>query len=185
MSVMLIGVHGSASVILIFLHTQKAKPDVPGIFIKHLKVGKDAIDIHQHVSNQEYLRWMQDVAIEHSTAQGWPMERYLGCGSSWYVKSHYIEYLSPALLGHEIMICTWVTGMSERSSPRRTLFLRADNRQILARAETQWIFVNLRNGRPVTIPDELRVVFDIVESEDEVLRKVETLLRNARELVSD
>lgn len=110
---------------------------------------------------------MQDIAIDHSTAQGWPMERYLRCGSSWYVKSHYIEYLSPALLGHEILIAPCTLGMTERSSPRRTLFLRADDRRILARAETQWIFVSLRNGRPVSIPDELRAVFNIVESEDE------------------
>lgn len=157
---------------------------MPAIFIKRLKVAEDAIDIHQHVNNQEYLRWMQDIAIEHSTAQGWPMDRYLRCGSSWYVKSHYIEYLSPALLGHDILICTWVAGMTERSSPRRTLFVRADNRQILARAETQWIFVSLRNGRPITIPDELRAVFDIVGSEDEVLSKVDTLLRDEREILA-
>jgi len=151
---------------------------VPEIHIKHITVDNDAIDIHQHVNNQEYLRWMQEIAIEHSSAQGWPMARYLENGASWYVKSHFIDYLRPALLGDEIIACTWVTGITERSSPRSTLFLRAKDHQILARAETQWIFVSLSNGRPVTIPDELRQAFDIVASEDEALTKLGALMRD-------
>lgn len=149
---------------------------MPDIYVKHLTVDESTIDIHQHVNNQEYLRWMQEIAIEHSSAQGWPMERYLQSGSSWYVKSHFIDYLSPGLLGDDIIACTWVSGMSERSSPRRTLFVRAQDRQVLARAETQWIFVSLRNGRPLSIPAELRSAFAIVESEDEVLKKLDAIL---------
>ncbi|MEI7432095.1 MAG: hypothetical protein WCL27_16740, partial [Betaproteobacteria bacterium] len=84
--------------------------------------------------------------------------------------------LRPALLGDEIIACTWVSGITERSSPRRTVFLRAKDHQILARAETQWIFVRLNNGRPVTIPDELRQAFDIISSEDEALLKVASLI---------
>jgi len=149
---------------------------MPEIHIKRFRVENDAIDVHQHVNNQEYLRWMQEVAIEHSTAQGWPMTRYLECGSSWYVKSHFIDYLRPALLGDEIIIATWVSGMFERNSPRHTLFLRASDRQVLVRAETQWIFVNLRTGRPIAIPAELRSDFDIVETESEAFVRLETAL---------
>lgn len=94
-----------------------------------------SIDIHAHVNNQEYLRWMQEIAIEHSSALGWPMERYLQAGASWYVKSHFIDYVRPAVLGDTLIACTWVGGMSERSSPRHTLFLRESDRQIVARAE--------------------------------------------------
>lgn len=149
---------------------------MPAIHIKHIKIGKDAIDIHRHVNNQEYLRWMQEIAIEHSTLQGWPMARYLESGSSWYVKSHFIEYMKPALLGETLLACTWIAGMSERSSPRRTLFLRGADRKLVARAETQWIFVSLRNGRPQLIPDELRSAFLIVDSEEGALREIDRLL---------
>ena len=121
---------------------------------------------------------MQEVAIEHSTAQGWPMARYLQAGSSWYVKSHFIDYLRPALLGDEILIVTWVSGMNNRSSPRQTLILRESDRQILARAETQWIFVSLKNGRPLAIPDAVRTAFPVVESEAAALLRIKT--RSAR-----
>jgi acyl-CoA thioester hydrolase len=150
---------------------------MPGIYIKQFQVGREAIDIHGHVNNQEYLRWMEEIAIEHSTAQGWPMERYLTAGMSWYVRSHFIEYLRPVLLGDEIAALTWVAAMTERESPRRTLFLRnAGRRQILARAETKWTFVDIRRGRSVPIPAEVRAAFEIVESEDEALREAGSLL---------
>lgn len=145
---------------------------MPAIHVKALQVGADAIDVHRHVNNQEYLRWMQEVAIEHSTLQGWPMARYLEAGASWYVRSHLIEYLRPGLLDDEIRICTWVADMEKRHSLRRTLFLRAADRSILARAETRWIYVDLNNGRPLPIPDDLRAAFSLVASEAEVLQQI-------------
>lgn len=145
---------------------------MPRIHLKPLIVGSEAIDVHRHVNNQEYLRWMQEVAIEHSTAQGWPMARYLEISASWYVRSHLIEYLRPAVLGDEIRVCTWVAGMARRNSLRRTLFLRDADHVVVAQAETQWIFVDLKNGRPLPIPDEVRNAFDVIESADEVLREI-------------
>ena len=145
---------------------------MPKVHLKRLSVGADTIDVHEHVNNQEYLRWLQEIAIEHSTAQGWPLERYLQLGASWYVKSHFIEYLRPAMLGDAIVMLTWVSAMSERSSPRQTLFLRESDRRILARAETQWTFVSLKNGRPQRIPEEVATAFAIVASEEEALREV-------------
>lgn len=144
---------------------------MPAIFFKSLSMGSEAIDVHGHVNNQEYLRWMQEVAIEHSTAQGWPMARYLEAGASWYVRSHLIEYLRPAMLGDAIRVATWVAGMERRNSLRRTLFLRDADHAVVARAETQWIFVDLKSGRPLPIPDHLRSAFAVVDAKQTVLRE--------------
>ena len=149
---------------------------MPAVHIKSLRVSEEAIDIHKHVNNQEYLRWLQEIAIEHSSLQGWPMARYLEQGASWYVRSHLIEYLRPALLGEDILICTWVADMNPRSSMRRTLFLRKSDRQVLARAETHWIFVSLKNSRPLLIPEALRSAFVIVETEDKATGEIRRLL---------
>jgi acyl-CoA thioester hydrolase len=152
---------------------------MPRIYVKQLSIGEAAIDAHGHVNNQEYLRWMEEVAIEHSTAQGWPMERYLKSGASWFVRSHHIEYLRPALLGDEIAAYTWVSGMAGRESPRRTLFVRTSGRrQMLVRAETLWTFVDIATGRSAPISDEVRSAFEIVEAEDEALQAAG--LRRAR-----
>ena len=148
---------------------------MPEVHTRRITVGADSIDAHQHVNNQEYLRWMQELAIEHSTALGWPFERYLASGASWYVKSHFIDYLRPAQLGDTLLACTWVSAMNERSSPRHTLFLRESDRQIVARAETLWIYVSLKTGRPLRIADDVRAAFPLVASEAAALARLPTL----------
>jgi acyl-CoA thioester hydrolase len=146
---------------------------VPRIFVKTFKVLADAIDMNNHVNNLEYLRWMQDVAIQHSTAQGWPVERYMSIGSSWVVRSHYIKYIRPAFLGDAVSIVTWISSMSMQESPRRYLFWRASDNKVLAEAETLWVFVDLRTGRPCPISEQLKSAFDIVsEDNDEILNQV-------------
>ena len=148
---------------------------MPEVHTRRITVGVDSIDAHRHVNNQEYLRWMQELAIEHSTALGWPFERYLASGASWYVKSHFIDYLRPAQLGDTLLACTWVSAMNERSSPRHTLFLRESDHQIVARAETLWIYVSLKTGRPLRIADDGRAAFPLVESEEAALARLQTL----------
>ena len=140
------------------------------IFSKRFAVPADAIDIQGHVSNLAYVGWMQDVAIEHSAAVGWPMRRYLDVGAGWVVRSHFIEYLRPAFADERLSAHTWVPRFDQRATPRRFLFVRDDDRTVLARAETIWVFVDLSTGRRRPIPPELLAAFDPVPDDAEVRR---------------
>lgn len=143
---------------------------MPRILVRSFPVPPDVIDVNGHVNNLAYLRWMQEVAIEHSTARGWPVERYLATGGGWVVRSHFIEYLVPAFTGDEISILTWVADLRGKSSRRRYLFFRPADARVLARAETLWVFVLAGNGRPASIPDDLRSAFEVVPEGEEVLQ---------------
>jgi len=146
---------------------------VPRIFSREIVVAASDIDVQGHVNNLRYLQWMQDVAVAHSTAQGWPLERYVAEGSGWVVRSHTITYKRPAFLGEVLTACTWIAGFSPRSTPRRYLFWRAADKCVLAEAETIWVFVNLATGRPTKVPDALRNAWEIVEDAGEVKRMLE------------
>ena len=146
---------------------------MPRIFSREIVVAASDIDVQGHVNNLRYLQWMQDVAVAHSTAQGWPLERYVAEGSGWVVRSHTITYKRPAFLGEVLTACTWIAGFSPRSTPRRYLFWRAADKCVLAEAETIWVFVNLATGRPTKVPDALRNAWEIVEDAGEVKRMLE------------
>jgi len=146
---------------------------VPRIFTREITVTERDIDVQNHVNNLRYLKWMQDIAVAHSTAQGWSMERYATEGMGWVVRSHTITYKRPAFLGETITACTWIAGFSPRMSPRKYLFWRAADKAVLAEAETMWVFVDLSTGRPTKVPDALRAAFEIVEDEGEVKRMLE------------
>jgi acyl-CoA thioester hydrolase len=140
------------------------------IYSKRFAVPSAAIDRQGHVNNLAYVAWMQDVAIEHSAAVGWPMDRYLTLGAGWVVRSHFVEYLRPAFAGERLAIHTWVPEFSQRSTPRRYLFVREDDRQLLAQAETRWVFVDLATGRRRALPEELIAAFEVVPDEAEARR---------------
>ena len=142
----------------------------PRVYLKRFLVPDDAMDRQGHVNNLAYVAWMQDVAIEHSAAAGWPMERYLALGAGWVVRSHFVEYLRPVVAGQRMAIYTWVPEFTQRSTPRRYFFVREDDRQLVARAETRWVFVDLTTGRRRHLPADLLAVFESVPDEGEVRR---------------
>lgn len=138
----------------------------PRVHLERFAVGSDAIDANRHVNNKEYLHWMEAIAIAHSAACGWPLERYVASGTSWFVKSHTVDYLVPAFEGDRLLAATWVASMETSSSWRRYAFLRESDRRPVAFARTLWIHVDRARGRPKAIPGVLRDAFPIVADDD-------------------
>jgi acyl-CoA thioester hydrolase len=53
---------------------------------------------------------------------------------------------------------------------RKYRFLRAG--QLLARAETKWVYVDIKSGRPKRIPEELLASFEAVPDDDPELGRL-------------
>jgi acyl-CoA thioester hydrolase len=124
-------------------------------------VSRDEIDDLGHAGNYHYVRWMQHAAVAHSTANGWPPARYRDLGAGWMVRSHQITYLKPAFEGDGLVISTWVANMKTATSLRR-YEIRLRDGIVLARAETDWAFVNYTRQKPVRIPPEVSASFEVV-----------------------
>jgi acyl-CoA thioester hydrolase len=138
------------------------------LYSKRFDVPPDAIDQQGHASNLAYVAWMQDVAIEHSAAAGWPMDRYLALGAGWVVRSHFIEYLHPLFAGERLAVHTWVPRFDQRATPRKYLFVRERDHRTVAEAETKWVFVDLATGRRRALPPELLAAFEALPDERRV-----------------
>ncbi len=143
--------------------TSRITAETPGVFAQTFSVPEHAIDELGHVSNLKYLAWMQEIAIQHSTARAWSVERYLENGGVWVVRSHFIIYLRPAFAGEAITLLTWVAEFRQRSSTRCYLVRRTNDQQVLVEAETVWVYVDRQSGRPCKIPDALRAAFLVVQ----------------------
>lgn len=116
-----------------------------------LRVAHEDIDDLNHAGNYHYVRWMQEAAIAHSNALGWSPEKYIETGAGWVVRSHNIVYLKPAYEGDSIVIKTWVSNMKAVTSLRKYEIYNGDG-EILAKAETNWAFVNYATQKPTRIP---------------------------------
>jgi acyl-CoA thioester hydrolase len=126
----------------------------------HTVVEED-IDELGHAGNFHYVKWMQHAAVAHSTANGWSAQKYNALGAGWVVRSHKIIYLKPAFIGDCLVIKTWVANMKPASSLRRYEISNAEG-EILARAETDWAFVNYQRQKPTRIPAEVANCFEVI-----------------------
>lgn len=124
-------------------------------------VPAEALDPNGHVNNVQYVQWMQDVAVRHFSALG-GMQPTQALGATWVVRSHNIEYLSPAFMGEQLEVRTWVADIRRVRSLRRYEFVRPADDKLLVRGVTEWVFVDAKTGRPLSIPDEVLRVFPML-----------------------
>jgi acyl-CoA thioester hydrolase len=115
------------------------------------------IDGQNHVNNTVYLRWVQEVATAHwqSIASTEARERI-----GWVVLRHEIDYKSPAGLGDDVVLRTWV-GKATRITFERFTEIRRGDGQVLSTARTLWCPINSKTGRPIRVPAEVREQFSI------------------------
>jgi acyl-CoA thioester hydrolase len=89
------------------------------------------------------------------------VQRYLQGEAVWVVRSHFITYIRPAFEGETITLQTWVAEIKQRSSVRKYLVMRTNDQSVLVEAETNWVYVDRKSGRPLRIPEALRAAFDL------------------------
>ena len=114
------------------------------------------IDEQNHVNNTVYLRWVQDVATAHWRAIADPEAQGT---TGWVVLRHEIDYKTPATLGDEIVLWTWVGKATRLTFERFTEIRRKSDRQVLSTARTLWCPINTQTGRPVRVSADVRAQF--------------------------
>lgn len=124
------------------------------IFRHEFTVGKDALDEIGHVNNVVYVQWMQNVAKLHSDAVGCTVATR-DADAVWVVRSHKVEYLRPAVAGDRVAALTWVENFRRAASLRKYTFVRMSDDTVLAKGETDWVFVDACSGRPRIIPQNV------------------------------
>ncbi|MDB4404167.1 acyl-CoA thioesterase [Akkermansiaceae bacterium] len=116
-------------------------------------VDAKVIDGNGHVNNVVYVDWMQRAALSHAVT--WRVEELMARDeATWFARRHGIEYLRPVFKDEEIKVCTWIESAERVKSLRRYEFFRGE--EMVARGETEWVYVKTTTGRPKRIPLEMR-----------------------------
>lgn len=144
------------------------------VYTLQLAVDNTDIDVQGRVSNIRYVAWMQDAAVAHSTDRGWTMKRYASLSQGWVVRQHTITYKRPAFSGDIITVATWIAGYAPRRCLRRYAFWRLADKTFLAEAETQWVFIDMKNGKPVSVPQDILQSFAVVDADAGTIFRIYT-----------
>ncbi|MFO7569039.1 MAG: acyl-CoA thioesterase [Smithellaceae bacterium] len=131
-----------------------------------ITVPKEAEDQNGHVNNVEYLRWMQDAAMQHSQTCGCTANTN-AVGATWVVRLHKIEYLKPAFAGDRVVVLTWVSNFRRVLSLRKYKIVRPADNAVLAEGETDWVFVDAEKGTLRSIPQTVKATFELLPEDQE------------------
>jgi len=113
-----------------------------------------------HVSNVEYVRWLDRGAELHADTLGYTRDAMLDRGIMWFVARHEIDYAAEAVPGDELILATWVRDMRRVKSWRDTLVVRPADLTVVCRAATLWVLVDLARRRPISIDADMANRFD-------------------------
>jgi acyl-CoA thioester hydrolase len=116
-------------------------------------------DTRGYLKHANYLNYMQEAAFDASAAAGYSLARYATMDRYWLVRETDVEFLHPLRYGDSIQVRTWVADF-RRVRSRRAYELRlAGSNRLVARASTDWVFLDTAAGRPVSIPHEMMSAF--------------------------
>lgn len=132
------------------------------IYKHDIPVTADQLDGNLHVNNVVYVQWMQDLAVNHANINGCTVEVCKRLGISWIARFHHIDYLTPAVDGDVIAASTWLATARKVSCLRKYRFTRHTDGAVLARAETEWVYIDFETGRPRRIDAEVMEMFTML-----------------------
>lgn len=128
----------------------------PAPFLCDLRITREHLGtVIEHVSNIEYVRWLDRAAELHADSLGYTRRYMLQNQIMWFVARHEIDYLAECWLDDELVIATWVRDFHKVKSWRDYLIVRPRDGQLICRAATLGVLVDLATRRPRRIDREM------------------------------
>jgi len=128
----------------------------PAPFLCDLRITREHLGtVIEHVSNIEYVRWLDRAAELHADSLGYTRQFMLERQIMWFVARHEIDYLAECWLDDELVIATWVRDFHKVKSWRDYLIVRPRDGRVICRAATLWVLVDLASRRPRRIEPEM------------------------------
>jgi acyl-CoA thioester hydrolase len=125
------------------------------IYEKRFQVRHYECDARGLLSQAVILRYMQESAYEASASLGYGMLAYKEADRSWYIRETDISFEQDVWYGEKVMVRTWVKDFHRVRSIRAYNLFAEDGKTRIARAQSDWVFLEQSTGKPRSIPLEM------------------------------
>ena len=132
---------------------------MPRTFNRPFQVRQYECDAYSHLHNSNYVRYMQEAAFEASSDAGYDLARYNAIGHHWIIRESEIEYLKPVFYNENVEVKTWISDFRRVTSRRAYEFYRQPENELVAKAYSDWVYLNSQTGLPARIPASMQYDF--------------------------
>lgn len=137
-----------------------AAPLPTGVFALRQRVQWRDLDSVGHVNNAAYGDYVEDAARQATSACGWPASRMAEAGFDLATRQWRIEYRQQARPDDELVICTWLSELTQQGGQRHTTVARASDGELLAQAWAAWGCVETKTRSAISVPQALVVALN-------------------------
>ena len=125
-------------------------------YTQRIVAGADDIDELGHVNNAVWVRWIQDVAVNHWQAVAPPdqVAAYV-----WVITRHEIDYRGNLGAGEGVTAETWVPDPPRGARFDRHMRFTGDDGRVKVEAVTTWAMLDRATGRLVRVRPEIAAAF--------------------------
>ena len=133
---------------------------MPRVYERAFRVRHYECDAYGHVNHANFLRYMQEAAMDASADAGYDLDRYTALHRQWWIRETEIDYLRPLTYGQTVIVKTWVKDFHRVRSRRAYELREAESGEIVARAHSDWVYLNTDTEHAVIVtapePDAIR-----------------------------
>jgi acyl-CoA thioester hydrolase len=128
---------------------------MPLIHIEEFHVRHYECDAYGHLNNSVYLHYMQQAAIRASHEAGFDLQFHDTSNRIWLPRRTEIEYLRPLFPDDRVAVKTWNQTIRRVIGRRVYEFRKPNGDDLVARAFTDWVFLDKTTFLPARIPPEV------------------------------
>ena len=133
---------------------------IPDLFQMDIPVRWRDMDAFNHVNNASYMVYTGECGFQAVEHFQWPWQRMMQSGFAIYLRNAWLQYLQPAFAGEELEISTWIYDLRRATAVRHYQIHRISDGALLAQVNTVGVWVDLKTGQPVRIPEAMRRDFE-------------------------
>ena len=131
-------------------------------FISEFKVRPDDIDMFNHVHNSTYFDYVLAARYEQmETCYKMPMEEFLRLGYGWVVRSAFVDYKRPLVLGDKFTVQTEIETINPKGCRVKFEIKISKLGKIACAGWFDYIMINIADGKSVNVSDDIILRYSI------------------------
>jgi acyl-CoA thioester hydrolase/thioesterase-3 len=125
-------------------------------FQTEYRVRPDDIDMFRHVHNSKYFDYVLAARYDQmERCYGMAMEKFLEQGFGWLVRTVYIDYKRPLLLGDYFTVTTGIESINEKVCRVKFSITNKSTSKICSDGWFDFMMVGIDTGKAVPIPQDV------------------------------
>jgi len=132
------------------------------IFETELKVRPDDIDMFNHVHNSKYFDYVLAARYEQMEKfYNMPMEEFLKSGFGWVVRTAYVDFKRPLILGDVVKVRTGILTMNDKGCRVQFEIENARTGKIASDGWFDYVMIDTSTGKGARVTEEMIKAYTI------------------------